>query len=238
MSKTNRLYVFAVSHYCEKARWALEYHGIEHELRFLAPGLHFQVCQSLSLAETTVPILVNDQEVVQGSANIIDWAEQQSNPQNKLSVEGTQEIERRVDAIIGVHTRRFYYSDVLLNDPDAAKREFSFGLANAESNTFDEIWTLVRQGMIDAMDLGKVQREESREIIERELLWLDSLLDDGRPYLLGDRFTRADLAIAALTAPIVAPAESPITKHLTINTGWHGHRCLDWVREIYRQHRS
>jgi glutathione S-transferase len=33
-----QLYVFAISHYCEKARRALDYLGIEHEIKYLAPG--------------------------------------------------------------------------------------------------------------------------------------------------------------------------------------------------------
>ena len=236
---TNQLYVFAVSHYCEKAQWALAHHGITHELCFLAPGLHFHLAKDHSLIETSVPILIHDKGVVQGSANIMDWAELQSDPQNSIAANGASEIEQRVDDILGVHVRRFYYSEVLVNDPDEAEREFTAGLAAADKKTFNEIFSLVRDGMIDAMDLGSAQGEESRMIVKRELAWLDELLEDGRDYLIADRFSRADLAVAALTSPIVKPIESPLSSYYSLdNSEWNVHPCLSWAREIYRRHRG
>ena len=37
------------------------------------------------------------------------------------------------------------------------------------------------------------------------------MLADGRRFLVGDRFTAADLTFAALYAPIVLPPEQPVT---------------------------
>ncbi len=34
-----KLYEFAISHYCEKVRWALDYKGVAYESRVLAPAL-------------------------------------------------------------------------------------------------------------------------------------------------------------------------------------------------------
>ena len=39
------LYIFAISHFCEKARWALDYLGIEYQLVHLAPGLHMSAAK-------------------------------------------------------------------------------------------------------------------------------------------------------------------------------------------------
>ena len=49
-------------------------------------------------------------------------------------------------------------------------------------------------------------REESAERLEATLQALDDRRNGG-PYLVGDRFTAADLTFAALCAPLVAPPE-------------------------------
>ena len=38
-----RLYTFQVSHFAEKARWALDWKGVEYEERRLLPGPHLAV---------------------------------------------------------------------------------------------------------------------------------------------------------------------------------------------------
>ncbi len=40
-----------------------------------------------------------------------------------------------------------------------------------------------------------------------EFDWVAGMLEDGRPFLLGDRFTAADLTFAALAAPVVLPSD-------------------------------
>jgi len=71
-SITPVLYVFAISHYCEKARWTLDYLGIDYELRHVAPGEHGQIAKKLGAPRTSVPYLSTGDEVIQGSADIID----------------------------------------------------------------------------------------------------------------------------------------------------------------------
>ena len=74
-SKRPDLYVFAISHYCEKARWALDFLGVDYRLRHLAPGPHVQAAKELGAPETGLPFLVHEGQVVQGSGAIIDWAD-------------------------------------------------------------------------------------------------------------------------------------------------------------------
>ena len=69
------LYMFSISHYCEKARWALDYLGIDYRLRCTVVGAHTRLAKKYGLDSTAVPILVNGDEVIQGSSAIIDWAD-------------------------------------------------------------------------------------------------------------------------------------------------------------------
>jgi glutathione S-transferase len=47
---------------------------------------------------------------------------------------------------------------------------------------------------------------EDESVVWGEFDWVAEMLSDGRPYLLGERFTAADLTFAALAAPVVLPA--------------------------------
>ena len=205
------LYVFAISHYCEKARWALDFLGLEYELRHLPPGPHVQATKHLGAPGSSLPLLVSEDHVVHGSGAIIDWAESaKADPSKSLSpnrnLEGEcRSLEQRLDDVAGVHVRRYYYSEAIVDHPDSVRPIFTRDLAPSERQSVDENWGLVRQLMMGAMDLGPEQGQESRRIVEDELDWFDGLLADDRRFLLGDRFSRADITAASLLAPLALP---------------------------------
>ncbi len=244
------LYVFAISHYCEKARWALDFLGVDYELRHLSPGSHVQATKQLGAAGSSLPLLVSAEHVVHGSGAIIDWAEPvTTDPLKRLYPESEfkeecRALEQRLDDVAGVHVRRYYYSEAIVDHPDSVRPIFTRDLAPAERQSLDENWGLVRQLMMGAMDLGHEQRQESRRIVEDELDWLDGLLADDRRFLLGDRFSRADITAASLLAPLALPKEHPTYGMLEVPPRaradlalWAKRPTLEWVREIYRGHR-
>src|SRR5690349_10387516 len=67
-----RLYTFNLSHFSEKARWALDYEGIAYEEKILLPGPH-QLTTRRIAKKTEVPILEHDGKHVQGSGAILDY---------------------------------------------------------------------------------------------------------------------------------------------------------------------
>jgi glutathione S-transferase len=73
--------------------------------------------------------------------------------------------------------------------------------------------------MIKGMDLGLEQGRQSRAVLEAELDWLDGIFADGRPYLFGSQWTRADLTAAALLGPLVAPKEHPMVHAVVFPKG-------------------
>jgi glutathione S-transferase len=244
------LYVFAISHYCEKARWALDALDVPYELRHLAPGSHVQATKALGAAGSSLPLLVSEDRVVQGSSAIIDWAESATtDPSRRLSPDPTLEaecraLERRLDDVAGVHVRRYYYSEAIVDHPETVLPIFARDLPASERESLAERWGVVRQLMMGAMDLGPEQRVESRRIVEGELDWLDGLLAEGRRYLLGDRFSRADMSAASLLAPLALPKEHPTYGQLELPpraradlAEWAERPTFTWVREIYRNHR-
>ena len=66
------LYQFPISHYCEKARWALDYKNIDYDLVNLVPGPHRSVLNKLGATHSFTPVLLAQNKIVQGSESIID----------------------------------------------------------------------------------------------------------------------------------------------------------------------
>lgn len=247
---TPTVYLFAISHYCEKALFALDYFGIDHRAVPLAPGAHIQFCRNLGLDDSSLPVLVDGEFVVQGSAQIVDWAlARNTAPELSLEAEADtdacREIEQRLDRIFGVHLRRYYYSEALLQQPGRVRPIFCKGLRWREQLVVRIAWGKICQAMIRGLDLGPAQGLESKQIIETELAWLDGILADGREFLVGNRLSRADLAAASLVSPLALPPEHPTYRNLTIPPGvaadlsdWRQRPSLRWTREIYRRYRS
>ncbi len=72
-----------------------------------------RIAKKLGVTRSSLPILIADGQLVQGSAKIIDWTDAAiSNHANTLTLntirEECLEIEKRLDNIIGVHIRRFF----------------------------------------------------------------------------------------------------------------------------------
>lgn len=242
------LYVFNISHFCEKARWALDHFGIAHEARHVMPGAHRAIAKKLGAKRKSVPFLQTDEGVIAESPAIIDWCEAH-NAGKRPSLEGAdpaavRAIEKRLDDVAGVHVRRFYYSDALLTAPASVRPIFSNGLPLWQRAAVTLGWRKIVPLMIKGLDLGVAQGQESRAILEAELDWLDGLLADGRPYLHGDQWTRADLTAAALLGPLAAPKEHPMVDKVFFPDGvrqtmqqWEQRPALQFVKRMYATHR-
>jgi glutathione S-transferase len=57
------------------------------------------------------------------------------------------------------------------------------------------------------LDITDATAAEAIRLVDQELDFVAGLLADGRRYLVGDRFSAADLAFAALCAPLIAPPQ-------------------------------
>jgi glutathione S-transferase len=242
------LYIFAISHYCEKARWALDYLDIDYRLQHLSPVSYIKFVRGLGVVDTSLPVLATDSQVLQGSGLIIDWAMKQGKSGTRSLDTDTdntgREIEQRLDHVLGVHVRRYYYAEAMFHQPQAVRQIFARDLRWPQKIVLRLAWSKICGYMIRGLDLGVAQGLESRQIVIAELDWLDGLLAGDRPFLCGDRFSRTDLAAASLLSPLVLPTEHPAYHDLQVPPGvasdladWRERPVLRWVREIYRQYR-
>jgi len=206
------LHVFLISHYCEKARWALDQCGIAYEVSLLSPIEHQKKAKSIGASSSALPILELENEVIQGSAEIIAWSNAQalkSDHSGLFISDESLEIEKRLDDVLGVHVRRWFYSEALLDCPEIVLPVFSKGSGFFKRMMLKAAWPKVVQMMIKRMDLGIEQEQESKAIVLQELDWLDSLLTDSPDYLCGNSLSNADLAAASLIAPMLLPPSHP-----------------------------
>lgn len=248
MTAEPTLYVFAISHYCEKARWALDHFGITYRLKHTMPGMNRRIAKKLGTDSGSLPFLEIANGVAAGSAAIIDWGEAHRMP-GKPSLNGENPaevaaIEKRLDDVTGIHIRRYYYSDALFSDPASVRPIFSRDLPLVQKAAVTLGWSKIVPMMIKGMDLGEAQGLCSYDKLAAELEWLDGLLTDGRPYLTGDTFTRADLTAASLLAPLVTPAKHPTYAALSLPKrlaetikSWHNRPILRHVSTVYDKHR-
>lgn len=239
------LYSFAISHFSEKIRWALQLAELPYTEQALTPGLHPPLALLLGRHGTSVPIIVGDGLRVQGSDAILA----------RLSMRGLldallpDEDEPRDEALaaaashdgLGRAVMMVGYAP-LITEPAEVLRLWTLAAGPIESGLLKQILPLMLPAFRRrfSMSSGGIARARTR---------VETALDqvaarrDGRPYL-GARFGIEDLALCALLAPLAGPIEHPLYGHARFREGvretvapWARHPTLDWVRRVYAQHR-
>lgn len=247
--KPPTLITFGFSHFCEKARWALDWHGIGYNETGWPPGLHVMLAKRCGAKSTTLPILLDGRTVIQGSGAIIDWAESKAKsrapsltPQTDLAE--AREIERRADEVIGIHARRLAFAEMLPHCPYVVKSALFLRVSGWHRVMGDMMWPVAQRIMMKQLDVRPGAAADSRAKLETELDWLDAKLADGRCYLAGGRFSRADLTVASLLAGFARPKEMAVYHDIAAPDGlaavverWSERPVMHWVATLYRVHR-
>lgn len=238
------LYQFPISHYCEKVRWALEFKGLEYKTINLIPGLHIRTTKKLA-AQSHVPILQHDEHIVQGSAGIITYLDQ-TFPQALLTPEVEElknqalEWEQYVDAEIGVHIRRCFYH-IVLQYPDICIPYLTHHGPWYGNLLLRKIYPQLNKRMRIRMDINPETEKISRHRLH---VAVDKVYEHYKQqdYLVGDCFTRADLAAAALLAPLYMPRQyglqlpEPTPSELQTLIDEFSERT-EWMTEFYIRYR-
>src|SRR5215218_1769036 len=107
-----RLVTIPISHYCEKARWALDRAGLAYVEEAHVQGLH-QLAARRAGGGLSVPVLVTDEGVFAQSEWIIRYADGFLEPEQRLMTPEVVEFCRRLDAGLGPDARRLIYKLML-----------------------------------------------------------------------------------------------------------------------------
>ncbi len=198
---TLRLVTIAVSHFCEKARWALDRAGLPYVEEAHAPLLHWLAARRAGGRRTT-PVLVTDAgEALADSTDILRWVDARAGL-GLYPDAGVAALEDLFDETLGPHARRWAYSYVL-DDPAVTRRVLTTNVPARERLLYRLTQPAITFAMRRGMKITREAAARSHAKVEEVFARVDDLLADGRPYLAGDRFTAADLTFAALGAPAV-----------------------------------
>jgi glutathione S-transferase len=204
-----RLVTIPISHYCEKARWALERAGIPYREERHVQGVH-QVAARRVGGGITVPVLVTPDGAIGDSADILAWVDERTPPEHQLfpSEPGARrEVERlcrRLDEGLGPRGRRLMYIHMFAQ-PELALRFNNQGVPGWEDRAIRYGWPLAKRYVSRALEIQPGIEVEDEAAVWRDLDHVTDLRADGRPYLCGEHFSAADLTFAALSAPLIVP---------------------------------
>jgi glutathione S-transferase len=230
-----RLITIPVSHYCEKIRWAMTRTQIPFiEQRHMPPFHRFATRQigrrssSDPIPETernmsrlnqfvirqvggqTVPVLITETNTLRSSDEILNYINAISPQELKLYPIDPDE-RKQVDELV-------YIFDTILAP---AVRLWAYSYIMAEAHLLQPLWC---QGVpwferwlfpvvfpwMRATAFQMYRINDASILAAHGSIWqifeiVGNLLADGRSYLVGDRFSAADLAFATLAAAIVIP---------------------------------
>ncbi len=207
---TPRLITIPISHYCEKARWALDRAGIPFREEPHVQGVHIAMALRAG-GGRTVPVLVpGDGPVLDESWKILRWADARTPQERHLYPVGAvgvaaAELEAALDAGLGPDGRLWMYHGTLPVVHDMAPWALA-GTPAWEQRAFG-----VAGGLLDPLIRRYLGVDDARATAA--LTRVDAVFDDvaarladGRPFLTGERFTAADLTFGALSSAVLMPA--------------------------------
>jgi glutathione S-transferase len=187
-----RLITIPISHYCEKARWALERAGLAYSEERHVQGVHRIVARRAG-GGSTVPVLVAPEGVFAESEQILAYAD-----------ESLPEAVRLFPA--DPDGRRLMYAH-MLEQRRLMLRVNCQGVPAWERRVMTALWPLaVRWGKRE-LGIGPTSRHDDEALVRHAFDAVAERLADGRHYLCGDRFSAADLTFAALSASVLVPPE-------------------------------
>jgi glutathione S-transferase len=206
------LVTISISHYCEKARWALDRAGIAYDERRHLPAIHRFAVKRAGGRQTAPVLVCSDGTVIDESSDIVVYADGRA-PEGRGSIlaDPTLAAEARAladdfDARLGPATRLWVYHQ-MFDYPELVQVSMTDGVPTWQRHTFrygNKAVAFAVAKVLGVNDENAVAAERTFREIYADV---DDRLADGRRFLVGDAFSIADLTFAALSAPLIAPPE-------------------------------
>lgn len=203
-----RLITIPISHYCERARWSLDYCRVDYREDQYLQLLHRFA--TMPRGFTSTPLLVTDEGAFSDSADIVSYAhdrapdDRQLYPADPAKMAEIRAFEADVAHRFGIEGRRLVYwhffrwgrPALAYNDGHTGAVQRLVGRAS---------YPILRNMITKLLNVTDATAARAEERIAPFVEDVAERLADGRPYLFGDEFTAADLTVAALAAPLTMP---------------------------------
>jgi glutathione S-transferase len=203
------LITIPLSHYCEKARWALDRAGIAYREEPHAPLVHRLF--TMRKGGGTVPMLLDGRRRIVDSTGILLYADAAAGgdllyPADPILRSEVESLEEMFDAQLGPHSRRWAYTH-LLPHPALIRSLWTRNAPAFEARLLTLIVPIVRRVVRASYRVSPASGERSLQRVHAAFQKVEERLSQGRRFLVGERFTAADLSFAALAAPMVLPVQ-------------------------------
>lgn len=229
-----RLITIPLSHYCEKTRWALTKLDIPFVEECHMPPFHRFATRGIRsssdpMPETernmspinrfiarqvggqTVPVLITETAILRNSDEILNYVNAIAPDELKLyPIEAAQrqqvdELVTIFDSILAPAVRLWAYS-YIMSQADLVEPLWCQNVPWFERLLFPVVFPWMRANVFQMYKISDESIVAAHESIGQIFAQVGSLLADGRLYLVGDRFSAADLAFATLAAAVVLPS--------------------------------
>jgi glutathione S-transferase len=205
------LITIPISHYCEKARWALDRAGVAYEERAHLQVLHW-IPVTRAGGKKTAPVLVWGDRVFADSADIVEEASAKAPagrelfPDDPAAATEVRALQEDFDANLGPEGRRWMYN-ALHGRRDIAIAYGCTGVPTWQRRALPFAYPVVVRVIDRYLDVTPATAAQSEATVRATFDSVAERLGDGRPYLCGERFSAADLTFASLAAPMLMPPE-------------------------------
>ena len=179
-----RLVTIPISHYCEKARWALDRAGIGYREERHVQGIH-QLAARRAGGGSTVPVLVTPEESIGESAQILEWTDLRTDPARRLFPADREERREllglcaRLDEGLGPAGRRLVYVHMFGGDRELMLRFNDQGVPAWEDRAVRVGLPLFEKLIARILDIRPGVEQDDEALVWRELDRAAELLSTG-----------------------------------------------------------
>lgn len=244
MASKNLLITLLPSTDVDLGRWMLQHYGVPYTERPHAPIFHVLALKSWSVGEESYPLFVVDGENTDSNKiatdpKILAHFDPMAPMDKRLLPDKSTEPElyAQVDALqhyarfdIGNSVVNWSYFN-LLKSKSAVGPSITTGVPWYEKLTCLIAFPVIKALMYKGLKLDQQISDDALKMIYAGFDKIDGHLADGRDYLVGDRLTYADLAVAASLGPMI------------LAQGYQGYlpnqeACPDFMHSVYRELRQ
>jgi glutathione S-transferase len=244
------LLTIPISHYCDKARWALEHCRVPYVERAHLQAFHWLFTWRAARTRT-VPLLVTEHGVFTDSTDILRFANESAPGDRKIypadvRARGVVDaLEELFDEQLGPATRRWIYPR-LFRKTKLIYRYGDAGVPLWERALLPIALPPVRAMITKHLGTSDGSLARAEETIERIFLEVEARIAGGARFLAGDSLTAADISFASLAAPVLLPRQYgvplPEPSDLGAETDaailrWRASAAGQFALRLYREHR-